>query len=314
MKEHNELTLHEILDVISDFAGLGGRILELSGGEPIAFPDLREVMRHGNSLGLEIRVYTSGVERFSGGIARAPPKAFWEYLQSDGLAKIFLNLQGPDSVAHESITRIPGSFSAALESLRHAKDAGLFVGIHFVPMKPNFEQLADTARLTARLGADEFAVLRFVAQGRGFDNKDSLMLDSDEFSRLLRTAIAVRDCITGIKIRLGCPFNHRATLGDSGDLVECKAGVQVCHIRPTGEVVPCSAFQSGNLVLGNLHEASLRDLWTRSIAWTRFREAQRKGPTPGMLPFISEFGDPCLAQISNGDGRVVGESRATAKV
>jgi len=150
VKEHNELTLHEILDVISDFAGLGGRILELSGGEPIAFPDLREVMRHGNSLGLEIRVYTSGVERFSGGIARAPPKAFWEYLQSDGLAKIFLNLQGPDSVAHESITRIPGSFSAALESLRHAKDAGLFVGIHFVPMKPNFEQLADTARLTAR--------------------------------------------------------------------------------------------------------------------------------------------------------------------
>ena len=302
-----ELTTEEIFAVLKDFSNLGGRIVELSGGEPLVHPDIIKIIELASSLDLEVRLYTSGTIGYSDGLAAAPSPSQWVSLYHAGISKVFFNLQGPDADHHEPITRIPGSFNAVKRSIGLAKNAGMFVGVHFVPMKPNFASFKATVEMSKSLGADEVALLRFVAQGRGQDNRDSLLLDSEQFSWLLQEAISVRKEVYGIRVRIGCPFNHRLLLGDGGDPAHCGAGEEICHVRSTGEVLPCSAFQQGFIVLGNVRERTLRDLW-HERAWTRFRILRSRGEVPGSLDFTLQTGEPCIAQIASGTnaGRDVG--------
>ncbi len=300
LPHQNELPLARLMEAIQEFSALGGSILELSGGEPLVYPHLPEIVQLAASLGLEVRLYSSGVDGYSAGRARSAARETWQSLKESGLAKVFFNLQGPCAEVHEGITLIPGSYEAVVQSLKTTKSLGLYVGIHFVPMRRNFELLDQTVGLATGWGADEFAVLRFVAQGRGLDNRKLLMLSPVEFGKFMANAVRVRDVQTGIRFRLGCPFNHRILAGDSVSPAVCNAGTFVCHVNPSGEVLPCSAFQQGFISFGNLRDQSLAALW-ESQRWRLFRELKERGPAPGSAEFILEAGDPCLAQIANGD-------------
>lgn len=299
----DELRTEEIVALIQDFAQLGGQVLELSGGEPLVHPDLREFVNAAREAGLEIRLYSSGVSGYLRGRASAPTMDSWAALHEAGLKKVFFNLQGSDEQSHSGITRIPGSFDAVTTSIDRARETGLFVGIHFVPMRPNYRLLRNTIKVAEACGVAEFAILRFVAQGRGLDNNAELLLTEEEFAWFLREAVSVRQDTKTLRVRLGCPFNQRILLGDDEDPSVCKAGVETCHIKSTGEVLPCSAFQQGFFVLGNVRERPLSELWSDGTSWLKFRELRNRGPIPGSMDFTLQAGDPCMAQIASGTER-----------
>lgn len=278
-------------------------MLELSGGEPLIRQDLPAFVAAANRTGLETRLYSSGVVGYSDSSASPPSAETWAALREAGLGKVFFNLQGPDEEHHSGITRIPGSFEAVKTSIRRAQKAGLFTGIHFVPMRPNFRLLRETVRVARSIGAAEFAILRFVAQGRGRDNREELLLSQEEFSWFLQEATRIRQCSIGLRVRLGCPFNQRILLGDTEDLSLCHAGVEVCHVKSTGDVLPCSAFQQGFLSLGNIRQCGFSELWSSGVALQRFRELRARGPAPGGPEFILESGDSCMVQIASGTER-----------
>jgi MoaA/NifB/PqqE/SkfB family radical SAM enzyme len=253
-------------------------------------------VRAASNEGIEIRLYSSGVVGYASGKAQPASRKTWEELVRAGLSKVFFNLQGPDAVSHEIITLIPGSYDAVMQSIRAASEVGLLAGVHFVPMRPNFRRVVETLNVAQRYGAKEFAILRFVAQGRGWDNRDDLELNQDEFNQFLIEAIEIRKTSKEIRVRMGCPFNHRALLGDPEALGSCRAAVDLFHVRPNGDVTPCSAFQQGEIVLGNLRDDSLADITRKSVALKAFRTSRDLGPEPGTVDFIVQFGDACLAQ------------------
>jgi len=297
-RDHDEMTPADHARLISDFVAIGGKILEFSGGEPLVYPELNSLVNFASNLGLEVRLYSSGVVGFANGMAISPGANRWKQLKIHGLQKVFFNLQGDTPAFHERISRLPGSFDAVTRSVAAAKSAGLFVGIHFVPMKPNHLRMEATARLSAELGADEFAVLRFVSQGRGADHHETLALSQDEFFRLLAEATRLRRETSTIDIRLGCPLNYRFLAEPEGPVPSCKAGDTVCHVRPNGDVVPCSGFQQELAVLGNARTSSLGELWRNGLAWSRFRALRADGPVPGSVEFVERNGDACLAQLA----------------
>jgi AdoMet-dependent heme synthase len=307
----DELTPVEHARLISDFAAIGGRIIEFSGGEPLVHPALDSLIRVASDSGLEVRLYSSGVIGFANGMA-TPPQAYrWQQLKEEGLQKVFFNLQGDAPAVHEHVSRLPGSFDAVTRCIGAAKSAGLFVGIHFVPMHTNFQRIRETVRLSAELGADEFAVLRFVSQGRGADHHETLALGQDDFFRLLAEVTRLKRETSTIQVRVGCPFNYRFLAEPEGPIPSCKAGDSVCHVRPNGDVVPCSGFQQGLAVLGNVRTSSIVELWRNGFAWTRFRATRAEGPTPGSIEFVERTGEACLAQLAIANRRAGGEIMST---
>ena len=272
----NELNLNEICSIISDFASLGGMILEISGGEPILHPSLPEIVGFAKNKRLEVRLYTSGVGCH--GTCEPLPRSLLKKLFSQGLDKVIFNLEGANSEVHDGITATPGSFRALCASINMVKRFGVWVGTHFVPMKPNAQTIGDVLKLARELSVDEVALLRFVPQGRGKSNEAMLKLRTDELWTFLKHVADLRKQFQqNPQIRIGCPLDFIAFIDSTIKLYSCKAGLLTCGISPSGDVIPCPAFKHmPEFVAGNMKNDSLRSIWKKSKVFNHLRTISYK--------------------------------------
>ena len=267
-----EMGLDEIEKIIAEIADLGGEVIEISGGEPTIHSGLVEIIRCAKDFGLETRLYTSGFHFFEPMINQ---------LISSELDRVIFNLQGADRKTHELITRTKGSFRDVIRGIKMvARD--LWIGVHFVPMKPNFRELKKVIQLCCDLQVNEIGILRFVPQGRGEVNRSWLEPSRLEFREVAKEAIRQFDYFDNPMIRIGNPFNFCSLMDSSIPIQRCHAGLTSCLIKPNGEVAPCPAFkQNRNYVAGNIRHNTLTDIWRFSPIWNQFRMfdyGKLKGP------------------------------------
>lgn len=256
------LNLRQIKGVIDELHAMGGRLLEISGGEPLACSSLPQIVRYAGQQDLETILYTSG-SILDDTVAR-------EFRRSK-LEKVVFNLQGSSSRTHETITQVEGSFGRVLTAIRHMKKLDFWVGVHFVPMKPNYREFKSLLNLCNSLGVDEVGVLRFVPQGRGLLNRNMLELSKEEFREFTKNL--TEQASVNSHVRVGCPIDFRHLLGSSAVESTCNAGISKCLINPDGTVVPCPAFkQSKQYVAGNIKNNSLATIWEKSPIWGAFRD------------------------------------------
>ena len=257
-----EMGLDEIKKVIAEIAELGGEVIEISGGEPTIHSGLVEIIRCAKDFGLETRLYTSGFHFF---------KPLINQLFSSELDKVIFNLQGADRETHERITQTRESFRDVIRSIKSVARE-LWVGVHFVPMKPNFRELKKVIQLCSDLEVNEIGILRFVPQGRGEANRSWLELSSFEFREVAQEAIQQFHYFDDPVIRIGNPFNFCSLMDKSIPIQPCHASLTSCLIKPNGEVAPCPAFkQNSNYVAGNIRNDRLKDIWKFSPTWNQFR-------------------------------------------
>ncbi len=263
------LPLVKVEQILSDARSLGTKVLAISGGEPLLHPNLREIITEAKKY-FEVRLYSSG---YVGAAIDGITKDQAETFAALGLDKIIFSLQGASPIIHESVTGTPGSFRSVHNSIANAKAAGLWVGIHFVPMKPNYRELPALIELCSELRVDEFAVLRFVSQGRGKTNQSALELAKSDFLDLITKIVFMRrDYKDRLNIRTGCPLNFCSLIDPDLAPVRCKAGLSTLLVSFDGRVVPCPAFKrTKEFNLDNVFVSSLQDVWLRSPALERLR-------------------------------------------
>jgi len=293
------LNLSQIKRIISDFSILGGRILEISGGEPLIYPQLPQIIRYATSKGLEVILYTSGnMLTANGKLTSINEKSIRKLLRA-GLKKIVFNVQGANADTHESITQVKGSFENVIKSIKITKILGLWIGVHFVPMKPNFKEFKQLLKLCDKLGVDEIGVLRFVAQGRGEKNKDLLKLSKEDFREFIRELSELTLVQRNPYIRVGRPIDFRCLFNPYIVKPVCNAGITKCSIGPDGKVVPCPAFkQNDAYVAGDVTRESLINIWVRSPIWLAFRRfdyTQLNEPCKG-CKYLHQCRGGCIAQ------------------
>lgn len=254
------LSFESILGILNDARLLGTKTIEISGGEPLLHPHILDIIREAKK-NFEVRLYTSGFLGDSSGI----PEALMSSMVDLGLDRIIFNVQGASAKIHEQISMTPGSFNSVIASIRRAKAAGLWTGVHFVPMIPNFREIGALAELCNSLRVDELAILRFVSQGRGSINNGELGLSNDGFRDLVQDVVRQKKINNNLEIRTGCPMNFCSFV--DGDIipVKCKAGLSTLLITFSGDVAPCPAFkQALPLTIGNVAQSSLVKLWNQS--------------------------------------------------
>ena len=266
-----EMSLDEIKKVIAEIAELGGEVIEISGGEPTIHPGLVEIIRCAKDFGLETRLYTSGFHFF---------EPMVNQLISSELDRVIFNLQGADRKTHECITRTKGSFGNVISSIKLVT-RDLWVGVHFVPMKPNFKELKNVIQLCCDLQVNEIGILRFVPQGCGEANRSWLELSKREFREVAEEAIRQFHYLDDPMIRIGNPFNFCSLMDSSIPIQPCHAGLTSCLIKPNGEVAPCPAFKQNRNYAENIRKDALADIWRFSPIWNQFRTfdyEKLKGP------------------------------------
>ena len=285
----NTLSLHQIKRIIDELSILGAETLEISGGEPLMHPSLSQIVEYAERSSLETVLYTSGTMLNSNGRITSLNINVADRLQRSGLEKVIFNLQGRTSSTHEAITQVKGSFENVLESIRTMKVLGFWVGVHFVPMKPNYQEFRGLLQLCQDLGVDEVGVLRFVPQGRGLINRASLELAGEEFWIFIEKLTELSSDHQNPDVRVGRPIDFRHFFAPSIMKQMCDAGISRCLIAPDGRVVPCPAFKQTNpyirarmCVAGNVKDSSLINIWNKSPIWREFRNFD-----------YTRIGEPC---------------------
>ena len=266
-----ELEFNDHKRLLRDAATLGATTLSLSGGNPLLYPMLVQLVELAvDQYGYKkILIYTTGHNANGANV--------WMYSGVHALMKIpqvtwVASLHSDNSWINDAIMNTPGALKDIKKSLRWLLEKGQETEIHMVPMKPNYKQIPTVRDLCAVLGVKKMSLLRFVPQTRGKAHKDALDMGRQEF---LDMQLIIKDELLRehtVQLRLGCPIDFRHAIGElPAKAKQCHAGDDLMLVRPTGAVHPCAAWKSLPAD-SNVKTSSLAEIWQTSPVFQAIRQ------------------------------------------
>src|SRR5262245_25732761 len=165
IRASGEMTTAEWKRVFTEARELGVLQLGLSGGEPLARPDVEELSAHARSLGLYTTLVTSGV-----GFTRERAGK----LREAGLEHVQISIQDSD---HAGADRIAG-MSAVPQKLAAAefvRELGFAFSINVVLHRDNIDRVEEMIDMAAGLGADRIELANTQYYGWALENRHALM-------------------------------------------------------------------------------------------------------------------------------------------
>ncbi len=182
----------------------GLREIYLSGGEPFEHPEFIEVVRAASQVAPVVVAYSSGTLLQNSSTPTPLPEQILAEVRDAGLGRIDFSLYSAKSAKHDTVTHVPGSFETTLESIRRAHRVSLKIGMHYVPMGENGEDVEQVASLSASLGASRFHILALTPQGRASIRHAELSPNPSILPKLAKLMHERRD----LEIQLSSALRH----------------------------------------------------------------------------------------------------------
>ena len=260
MEKTEELDYDIICKVVDDAQALGANSVSLSGGEPFLREDIADIVDYINSKGLKVRVYSSGI-CFNDELYTSIPVTLLEPLKGKIDALIF-NYESIDAELYATIMGTdPKNLALLDETIKTAIALEIPVETHLVPMHCNYKQIPEVMNKLYSMGVNNVSFLRLVPQGRVLENKELVLLNTDEEQELKQILKSCKGTYQD-KIRLGLPFSAKRAA--------CGTGTVKLTVRYDGYIFPCEAFKDGMMEIEegvtpeNVREKSLKDIYDNS--------------------------------------------------
>jgi radical SAM protein with 4Fe4S-binding SPASM domain len=247
------------VELIHEFADMGGEELTITGGEPLV--TMRKTLRlldQARSRRLKTVLFTSGTLRGRNGIS--PLSRRQARTLRPRLDRIVFTLYSARPVEHDYITRVTGSHSLAITAIRNAVQAGMSVEVHFVPMRQPGSELQQLHALAETLCVSTIRVIRFVSHGRA--SADAALRPTHADLSELRAALVdlhERRDAGQVAVRVGPALRFLVDFAPY-----CTAGTQELVVGSDGRIYPCSGFlgYAGPEAIGNVFDAPLQQIWS----------------------------------------------------
>lgn len=245
-----ELDTHEIFNIIDQLAEANVSNVVFSGGDIFTRKDTLDIIEYTVSKRLLVDVYTNGLALNDESVFR---------LAKLHLRSIQCSVYGSNSLIHDSITTIKGSFNKTIDILKKLKLCGTPVGMKVVLMKDNINDFENIRRLSMKLGipAQFSSSIRPTLQGK----TDNSCLRINE-----------KDIRKFIKIQ----YKNKEKKVEDVDVNKeriCRAGFNSLNINPFGDVYICSSLGRS---IGNLKDFSIQDIWNKSKQLNEWRKYRQK--------------------------------------
>lgn len=277
--------------VFEQAAELGVLQLHLTGGEPLARPDLAELVLAGRQARLYVNLITSGV-----GLA---PDRLTE-LVGAGLDHIQLSFQDAEEACGNEIAgaRV---HAHKISLARLIKQHPVAFTVNVVVHRQNLNRLEEIIALAEDLGADRLEIANVQYYGWALHNRDPLLPTRPQLERSFAIVSAAQKRLQGrMRIDFVAPDYYarypKACVGGWGRTVML--------IDPAGRALPCHAAGSiPGLEFENVREHDLRWIWEQSPAFLRFRgEDWMQEPCRSCERRGQDFGGcRCQALLITGD-------------
>jgi PqqA peptide cyclase len=287
----NELSTEIWSRVFREASEAGVMQLDLTGGEPLARPDLSTLIQSARARGLYVNLITSGLPL---------DEKRLDELVAAGLDHFQLSFQG----AREDIaSEISGTKSQAqkLRVLDWLKSRRVAVTLNFVVHRKNLDQLEEMLAIAENSSATRIEFAHVQYYGWAFANREQLLPSREQLAYSLEFFQGAQERLRGkIRVEYVVP-DYYAKFPKP-----CMGGWarKVMLITPSGEVLPChAAAVISGLQFENVKEKSLAEIWHKSQAFQKFRgEDWMQEPCKSCDRRTMDFGGcRCQAMLLAGD-------------
>ncbi|HBT78276.1 MAG TPA: hypothetical protein DEB39_15435 [Planctomycetaceae bacterium] len=257
-RKQAELPLDVWLKTIAGLHEIGASIFGITGGEPLVRADLADIVRAVKAGGGEAMIFTSG-------IGFDEKKAM--ELKNAGLWAVCVSLDRTNASEFERLRNFSGALETAEQTLRIAKDVGLYTCVNCVADRQNMRRglYKELYARSKELHVDEFRLIEPMPCGHLSDAGDkgdaeSPFLFPEQVKEIRRfhreTNRKLRRDKQGRLPPKVCSFNEI----ESPELFGCAAGTRHLFIDPSGEVCPCDFTP---LSFGNIADEPIGVIWDR---------------------------------------------------
>jgi PqqA peptide cyclase len=255
----NELPTDIWSRIFREAAALGVLQADFTGGEPLARPDIIELIRFARSAGLYVNLITSGLPLDETKLAA---------LIAAGLDHIQLSFQG---AREETANEISGTKShlQKLRVLDWLKQHRVAVTLNFVIHRRNIDQLPEMLAIAESSCATRIEFANVQYYGWAFANRENLLPTRAQLDQSLAFIKSAQERLQGrIRIEYVVPDYYakfpKPCMGGWGR--------KLMLITPSGDALPCHAAQIiPGLIFENVKDRSLREIWEHSAAFQKFR-------------------------------------------
>jgi pyrroloquinoline quinone biosynthesis protein E len=257
---NGELTTEEWKQVIRGAAALGVLQIGFSGGEPLARPDLAELIRAAREAKLYTNLITSGIGLDDDRLLA---------LRDAGLDSIQLSFQSDESSLADEIAGAR-AHERKLDVAAKIRAAGIPLSLNFVIHRRNIGRLPQIIDLAEALGAERVELANVQFYGWAFRNRAALLPTREQVDR-------ARDIATAAKARLAGRIEIFYVLPDYYETRPKPClngwGQRYLTVNPIGDVLPCPTASSAipDLRFENVRTRALDWVWRESESFNRFR-------------------------------------------
>ena len=279
-----EFSTEERLEAVDELAKAGVVAVALSGGEPLVRPEIYAVLRRIKEHDMYAAVATNGT-LITRDVARR--------LRSIGVDYVEVSIDSPRAEVHNRLRGVSGAFDMAVRGVANCVEAGLYTCIATVITRGGLGDVPGIIGIARCLGVPRIIHFNFIPAGRGAEmaSEDLTPEEREELLHLLYE----EGCRGGLEVLSTAPQYARVALQESGGrrvspthfytassdwdlriLAEfiggCGAGRLYCALQPNGDVTPCVFMP--DVVVGNLREEGLLDIWHGSRVMRRLRDRE----------------------------------------
>jgi len=233
----------KIIDQLNEFKVFR---LGITGGEPLLYTELIEVLSYASSKQMIVTLNTNGY---------LMTDKFAKMLSLSGIDHIHVSIDG-DKETHNFIRGNNKSYDRAVDAIKLLKKNKVKVEINYTVMKTNLHCFHYMMNLAQDLKV-KINIKRFIPTGRGAFNLENV-LSAPENSSLLKSVKEYADslysldyCFLNSELHLGnCNLNNRS----------------IISIKENGDIYTCPYLQIPDLKLGNIYEDSIKNIYTNKIS------------------------------------------------
>jgi len=248
---------------------LGLQIVKLTGGEPLLYRDIDELLEFLAAEEIGVIIETNGTLLTSSLI---------EKLKSCKMVQISVSLDAGAAEIHDEFRGVKGCFDRAVAGLRLLAEHGYGFQVIMTLHRKNRTELPRLISLCKEVGAGSLKINPLMPCGRGKEVfKDKQNLDPEELIQLYQTLEGESSRNSAVDIILDLPVALR-TITDikRRGVIECRI-LNILGILANGDFSICGIGQiMDELRMGNLYQDSIKKVWCNSRILTDLRQGLPK--------------------------------------
>jgi MoaA/NifB/PqqE/SkfB family radical SAM enzyme len=246
-QERSALGFDELKSVVDQTVDLGTTCLVLTGGEPLLYERIYDLIAAVDKSRCVCTVFTNGEFLLEHTVAR---------MKAAGVYGVFVSIDYSTAELHDSNRGRPGLAEKAYRGIELCQQAGILTGLSTYATKEKIQdgELDQMMELARKLDVLEVFLFDVIPTGRLADQHQCMLSDDDarwivdfrakytampEYPRIIHQTMF--SSIAYPCVAEGCP-----------------AGMVQIHLRANGDVSPCDFTPYS---FGNIRQKPLREIW-----------------------------------------------------